>query len=79
MTRSATHIERLRMPATDFRYTLVPAEGGNYPLADTHSWLKMNIQRSWCVARYTLRKPQEMTPQAGAVPGGESAEADDYT
>ena len=52
---------------------------GNYPLADTHSWLKMNIQRSWCVARYTLRKPQEMTPQAGAVPGGESAEADDYT
>ena len=62
-----------------YKLTLNLASVGNYPLADTHSWLKMNIQRSWCVARYTLRKPQEMTPQAGAVPGGESAEADDYT
>ena len=25
---SATHIERLRLLATDFRYTLVPTEGG---------------------------------------------------
>ncbi len=25
---NATHIERLRLLATDFRYTLVPAEGG---------------------------------------------------
>ena len=38
-----------------YKLTLNLASVGNYPLADTHSWLKMNIQRSWCVARYTLR------------------------